>query len=1482
MKGLCKKQKWISWLLVFAMLISVLPHGLKTRAEGTAQGGPDVVTGSAITVNNAIEPDVFLEQPGGKTIWRVTGTFGELGVWDAANDNTKLSHLVGEFYAISMVLPAGDYEFKLTRNGSWDNAVGKKTDGNNFSFKLTEITKVNFYINDDMGNDGDFYDKFRTSLPSLGEQGIKQYIPALSQGSQPRLVGDLQKILGDTSDWSPADAKSMFVDYYFNDTVYKLQRTLPKGNYECKIVFGDSWNGTEYGDGGNNLKCFIVDNIADVVFTTDSKSPQKLLTHNYKPQDSIYDGIIDTDSLYFNSREITYKKPFGAIKQGVEDVTFRFRTKSKDASIVKLELIDGNGISKSYDMKVATVLEGMDYWEVTVPAADFHSIGIWGYKFIVIDGGTKVEYGDDGISGGSGAYSEEGQTPYNLTVYIPDFETPDWMKEGIVYQIFPDRFFDGDTSNNRAKTADGYRGYNNSDGSISYYPYQYFDGLEGAEGIWSDYPENPRQSEEANKPYFPHAKTDGQWTNEFYGGDIEGIREKLSYLQTLGVSIIYLNPVSWAASNHKYDATDYKHLDPMFGKAIYNVKDNPSSGLNYEATRAESDKVYQAFADTCKDLGIKLISDGVFNHVGDDSIYFDRYEKFPEIGAYEYWSRVWNEVEKTIPLSYEEAKEVYKNEAEYDIAFQSAKATAEVTVKNYYKSKIDTRTGKNYTEKDFNYINWFEIGPGKVYDPAGKFLRYDYEGWWGYDSLPAVASVSADTTNITGDENSTIAGKHEYNNVDYRENVIGYDLTGKTQEEANAAMEKANSQRWLWMGSSGWRLDVAPDVSIDTWRQFRTAVKSAEGRLDANGNVIDKPIILGEEWNVATHYLLGDTFDSVMNYQFRAALQKFIVNGTDAAALDYNLEAIRENYPKEAWLAMLNLVGSHDTVRNITKIDNPSWEEENTKNAAEASDRALKLQALTAIFQMSYPGAPTIYYGDEVGLTGTKDPDSRRTYPWERVTEKSDGTYIGNGRYAELFQTYVKAAEVRNSYKDIFATGDIKTAYAEGSVIAYGRKGIEKGGLSVINTGNEPVTILADVTDFLPDGLILKDQLGSNIEGTVDNGKVTITIPAMTGLMMVSTNNLDIEPAAPSNLAAEGSNGIDPSVTLTWEAVPGATGYEVYRSLLEGSEKVKLAELPSADTTYTDSSVIHSTRYYYYVKTIVNTVKSGYSESATALPSFEIKSISAPTGISPVNLGIGSKTSDIYIGIEIPGLTDNPNYLNKEVPGLDFNLVYYNGNELKFQEAKLRYLKDVNDVNDLNNVKDVNAVNDISTVSGGAIKAKIYSATFEPTEPGTYTYFGKATVNNGYTYTSSPSAQMEALPSASDTEPPQPPVLSQSLTESNRVTLNWEPSSSIGDVYGYEIYRAGADGIEVKLAKVDSTIISFVDYMVSNDTTYIYRIAAYDMAYNRSYSLPMMITPQLTMIDVTMRLYIPEKVFTSSTDTIYVASNVNGWNASGW
>lgn len=154
------------------------------------------------------------------------------------------------------------------------------------------------------------------------------------------------------------------------------------------------------------------------------------------------------------------------------------------------------------------------------------------------------------------------------------------MKNAVVYQIFPDRFFDGSKDNNRAKTVDGARGvidpkYGTSKNGQQL---QYFDGGVPNDPtpaqVWggtSIVPENPDRTKPENKPYYPNAKTDGAWTNEFYGGDIQGIEQKLGYLKSLGITAVYLNPVSWAASNHKYDATDYKHLDPMFGQPVYNT-----------------------------------------------------------------------------------------------------------------------------------------------------------------------------------------------------------------------------------------------------------------------------------------------------------------------------------------------------------------------------------------------------------------------------------------------------------------------------------------------------------------------------------------------------------------------------------------------------------------------------------------------------------------------------------------------------------------------------------------------------------------------------------------------------------------------------------------------------------------------------------------------------------------------------------------------
>ncbi|WP_288221349.1 alpha-amylase family glycosyl hydrolase [uncultured Clostridium sp.] len=1368
-------------------------------------------------INDDIVADELVNQNGGKNTWYIPGL---LSNWNNSSNELKMKHLVDGFFEYSIVLPKGDHEFKIVKNGTWD---GFSDNGGNFKLNLKEKTKVNIYVNEKLNE---------ARINVAGVNGLSQYIPELSNDKWPRLVGDIQEVFGEGK-WDPGKSKQMFVDYNFDGSVYKLQRNIPIGKFEAKVAFGANWD-ESYGsdDNGSNLIINTLDP-SDVVFTINYKGDKKL-THNYKSKEGNYDGLIDKSKIVFDSRSITYKKPFGAIKEQTEDLTLRIGVARDDVQVAKVEVTDGNGIAKSYDMRKATTIGDKDYYEVTIFKKEFVGIGVWGYKFILVDGKTKIEYGDDSLSGGTGVAVEEGALPYNLTVYDKNYKTPDWMKNSTVYQIFPDRFFDSNKENNRAKLIDGYRGYVMEDGKLVPYDLQYYDGgvkndpaSSKVWGSWEDYPENPRQSTPENKPYYPNAKTDNIWTNEFYGGDIQGIQEKLNYLKDIGITAIYLNPVAWASSNHKYDATDYKHLDPMFGDPVYNKAGDPTSGLNYEKTRAKSDRIYQAFADAANKVNIKLIADGVFNHVGDDSIYFDRYEKYPEIGAYEYWKRVFDKV----------------NDGK-------SQEVAEKEVIKEYESKINPLTNKKYSyPEDFKFTTWFKVeNKWVVKDKDGNSLEkkdqhYQYEGWWGYDSLPVMESKEPQE----GDE-LALDGYHEWNNVDYRENVIGYNLSGLSEKEAQEKMEFAASQRWIWMGARGWRLDVAPDVSTGTWQKFREAVKSTAGRTDANGNIIDDPVILGEEWGVATNYLLGDQFDSVMNYQFRAALQNYIING-DAVTFNNALEVIRENYPKEAWQAMLNLVDSHDTVRNITKIDNPTWEEENTKIAPEASDKALKLQELTAIFQLGYSGAPTIYYGDEVGVTGTKDPDSRRTFPWERIKE-NNGEYSALGRYESLFNVYKSAAKVRNENLDVFATGDIYTAYAEGNTIAYARKSESKGGLLVINKETVEKTIEAKVAGFLPDGLELKDQLYGKIKAKVQDGKIIITVPAETGLMMVSTNNI-IKVNKVEGLKAKAEEG---KVNLSWKEVSEAKEYKIYRTNLEGQNIELIDTVDKA--SYEDINVENGVRYYYYVTALKDGGESELSEAVTALPSYTIKEVSKPSLVKDMIIGVGNKTEEITIKVNIPGVTNNNEYTGKEVPNFEAKLMYYKAGTLKDNaySTKLRYKED-------------------SKEDG----TKVYFADFEPTEEGIYKYYAKATTNFGDTYVESVECEFNAFKNEDDSLAIEAPILKDILVESNRSKLEW--SSNGENVEGYEVYRKEENGEYVKVAVLDKSSREYIDFTVSNGKKYTYKVSAYNKFYNRAYSDERDVTPTLVMVDVTLRLHIPS--YTPVTNDIYIAGDFNGWNASG-
>ncbi|MCZ8521145.1 MULTISPECIES: S-layer homology domain-containing protein [Paenibacillus] len=1380
-----------------------------------------VFAGSASAASDNV---TYEEQPGGTSQWVVVGSFQG---WNNASEKTQMKHIVGGFYTYtSEILPAGTHEFKLVKSGTW---TGYDNNGENFSLQLAEPASVKFYVNEELG-------QARISVP--GVAGLQQYIPQLDAAQHPRLVGDVQRVFGE-AEWSPDQAQQFFVDYNFNNTVYKLQRTLPAGTYQAKVLFGSSWSGANYGTAdGKNLELAVLDAGA-VTFTIDLKADVKALSHNYVAQDGAFDGKIKKEAIAFDSRSVTFKKPFGAIPAAGQDLKLRIAAAAGDVQTAKAELTSPDGMSAAYLMTKATTVDGKDYFEVTVPASAFGGrIGVWGYKFILVDGMSKVEFGDDSARGGSGAVADEGALPYDLTVYAPQFKTPDWMKNAVVYQIFPDRFFDGSKDNNRAKLLDGARGALDPQHATpkNGQKLQYFDGgvpndpaADQVWGAWNDAPENPDRLKPENQPYYPESESDGAWTNEFYGGDIQGIEQKLSYLKNLGITAVYLNPVAWAASNHKYDATDYKHLDPMFGQPVYNTPGDPASGLDYVKTREASDLVFSNFAKAAKAAGIRIINDGVFNHVGDDSIYFDRYSKYPEIGAYEYWAAVYGKVNGE----------------------GLSKEAAEAAVRAEFTSQINPLTGVNYKfPEDFMYVTWFTVENAMVKNRDDDGLHYKYDAWWGYDSLPVMDAKEpqlAPTEYLPADGMS-LPGQHEWNSIHYRDNVIGSSLAGLGEAEAQKHLQTTGSQRWLWMGTSGWRLDVAPDVSAGTWSKFREAVKSTAGRTDANGSTIDEPVLIGEEWGVATKFLLGDQFDSVMNYRFRAALQSFLGGGS-AESMNEALESIREDYPKEAWQALMNLVDSHDTIRSITKYDHPEWEEEHLVIAEEASDKAVKLQELTAIFQMGYPGAPSTYYGSEVGLSGTKDPDSRKAFPWERVSANGDGTFTGTGKYAGLFSTYQKAAGLRNTYP-VFRTGDLKAAYAQGEVIAYARKDDAKGALVVINRSSEAKTIEADVAGFLPEGLQLKDLLQGGLTAAVSGGKVTLTVPATTGLMMVSEGELHAAPAV-TGVSASGGNG---EVSLSWNAAEGADGYRIYRAAMEGGAVTLIgtAEVPA----YKDTTVANGTKYYYAVTALAGGGEGFLSDMASATPAYLVNEVGAPSTITEsVYAGVGKATQPITVTVTVYGLTDNPAYTGKEAPGLITRLAYYkDGTDPEAaQDTKLRYQSDTD------------------------LGSKVYQAAFEPTDTGLYRYLAKVSADNGETYTVSPSVTVAVYGDPADTTPPAAPLLEEIATESNRATLKWTADAE--GVSGYEVLRkeAGEAGFR-KIAVMPASAREYTDYAVSNDTAYTYAVAAYDAFYNRSRSAEQSVTPKLVMVDVKMRLHLPD--YTPTTDDITIAGSFNGWNVS--
>lgn len=562
---------------------------------------------------------------------------------------------------------------------------------------------------------------------------------------------------------------------------------------------------------------------------------------------------------------------------------------------------------------------------------------LWYYFIITMDGKTWYYGNNYERMGGIGVLSQQPPSmSYQITVYNKGAKTPDWFKHAVMYQIFPDRFYrQGDKIIEKKNAV-----YHAS---------------------WHDKPF-----------YYKDPDTKEIISYDFYGGNLAGIKEKLTYLKELGISCIYLNPVFESASNHHYDTGDYHKIDPILG-------------------------TNEEFADLCavaKEMGIRIILDGVFSHTGEDSKYFNKYGNYDTVGAY-----------------------------------QSPQSP---------------------------YHEWY------------CFTNYpdNYESWWGFTNLPNVKEETPSYMDfIINGENS----------------VLKY---------------------WMKQGISGWRLDVVDELPEKFTQTFYKVLKEQDSEA----------LMLGEVWEdasnksaygVSREYLCGQELDSAMNYPFRSVVLDFLLGHADGAQVSRRLRSLQENYPKENFYAMMNLLGSHDRERIITLLgEAPSQENVPAVRQAyyrldgESFHKGFLRTKMAILWQMTFPGVPSVYYGDEIAMQGYRDPYCRCPYDWEKGDK-------------EMRLWTQKLIKLRNEHTAL-QTGKILPIYAQGDVYGYARV-IDDGKdvfgqpaenevfVILLNRSREPQQVSLDVRDLAAGTMV--DAIGSRKDVKVMRGRVTIEIPAYTGLV---------------------------------------------------------------------------------------------------------------------------------------------------------------------------------------------------------------------------------------------------------------------------------------------------------------------------------------------------------------------------------------------
>lgn len=581
-----------------------------------------------------------------------------------------------------------------------------------------------------------------------------------------------------------------------------------------------------------------------------------------------------------NSHELFYRKPFGAVTCETQiHLRIKVACSPNDHVEVLLHTYINHNL-KSFKMDEENRCKESAVFHIHYLAPKEPNV-VW-YHFEIRFNNQMIYYGNNWEKlGGEGVITEKDTPCYQITVHR-NINIPEWYKSAIMYQIFVDRFFNGNEDQKVLSPRPG---------SLIH-------------GDWHD------------TPYYIKDQLGRVVRWDFFGGNLQGIIKKLPYLKSLGVGVVYLNPVFEASSNHKYDTGNYKKIDPMFGT----IKD-------FEELMAKG-----------KENDIRFILDGVFSHTGSDSIYFNKDRRYSELGAYQ--------------------------------------------------------------SKESKYFNWY------------KFVNYpeEYESWWGVGTLPNVNEMEPS----------------------YQDYIYGQDGV---------------IQHWIKKGAQGWRLDVADELPDTFIKTLRKNMKDTD----------ETSVLIGEVWEDASNkvsygglreYLWGDELDSVMNYPFRSIVIDFALGYISGHKAMKKLMNLFENYPREIFYANINLLGTHDVERIMTilgeaenKQNLSPEQQEQYKLSEEKKELAIRRLKLISLIQMTFPGIPCIYYGDEAGMEGYADPFNRGPYPWGKENE-------------ELLSWYKKITHIRKTHT-LFVHGEWINFHCNDDLLGYIRIKDEKKALCIFNRNSE-------------------------------------------------------------------------------------------------------------------------------------------------------------------------------------------------------------------------------------------------------------------------------------------------------------------------------------------------------------------------------------------------------------------------------------------